>query len=251
MANTGDYLGDLTWPEARDRLADANAVVLPIAAGAKQHGRHLPLNTDQRVMEALLEDLVASRDVVVAPAVLHGWFPGFSGYPGTGIETAAVFQSYVMEIAQSLLKHSIQRLLILNLGIGRATGLPLGIVARELRSYHKLAVLVVSWEDLESEAVAEFSDQLRGGHADEMETSIMLALHGDRVDMTQAVMDYRQAAEPQIGYRPGSFEFDPTSPDSGVYGDPRLASVDKGERLLAIMKDRLRTALDQFVTAAS
>ena len=245
-SRAGSYLGDLTWPEARNRIAAASAVIVPFAAGAKQHGPHLPLNTDQRVMETLLARVVEQHDVIVAPPVLHGWLPGFRDYPGTGLDDASVFQDYVGGIARTLARHGARRIVFLNLGITRATGLPLAIVARDLRSTLGLPTLVLSWDDLESDEAAALASQQRGGHADELETSVMLAIDPDAVRMDRAVTDYRTTRGPQIGYAPGHFDFDPDDPASGVYGDPRLASAEKGTKVLQIMTERLSAALTQF-----
>ncbi len=106
----------------------------------------------------------------------------------------------------------------------------------------RLPVLLISWDDLESAEVAELAEQRRGGHADEIETSINLYLQPERVHMERAVTDYRGEPASQIGYAPG--KFDPA--ESGVFGDPTLATAEKGERVLAIMRGNLLEALEQF-----
>ena len=88
-AHSGHYLGRLTWPEAREAFAKTPIVIIPFAAGAKEHGPHLPMNTDQAVMEHLVETALESRNVIVAPPILHGWFPAFREYPGTVVADAA------------------------------------------------------------------------------------------------------------------------------------------------------------------
>jgi creatinine amidohydrolase/Fe(II)-dependent formamide hydrolase-like protein len=68
--------------------------------------------------------------------------------------------------------------------------------------------------------------------------------------MERAVTDYHGADAPGFpGYRPGDFSRTPGDPDfseTGVFGDPRLASVDKGRRALAIMRTQLLKALRGF-----
>lgn len=238
----GRYLGQLTWPEATTALQDLPIVLLPFAAGAKEHGPHLSMNADQVVMEYLLDAVVESMAVLVAPPILHGWFPAFRDFPGTEVADPGVFQNYVREVAESLIRHGAQRLVLLNMGVARATGLPLGVVARDLHVDHGLPVLLISWDDLETDEVAEFSEQRRGGHADEIETSLNLYLQPERVYMERAVADYRGDPARQIGYAPGKF----TAEESGVFGDPTLATAEKGERILAIMRSNLLEALQQF-----
>lgn len=238
----GAYLGALNWVEAQDALA-TRVVIIPFAAGAKEHGPHLPMGTDHLVMEHLLDAAVREREVLVTPPILHGWFPAFRDYPGTEIADSAVFQAYVMAVAESVMRHGAKRLVFLNTGISRASGLPLSIVARDIRVNHDVPTLVVSWDDLETSEALALLEQKRGGHADEGETSIILHLRPDLVDMQRAVSAYRGEPVTQIGYRPGKFNRD-TEP--GLFGDPTLATPEKGEKLLGIMRQNWLRALDQF-----
>ena len=130
-AQAGAWLGDLTWEEAAQRLP-STLVIIPFAAGAKEHGPHLPMNTDAVVMHYLVEAAVSERDVVVAPPILHGWFPAFRGYPGTEVADGSVFAAYVRAVADSLVAHGARRIVFLNTGISKATGLPLMMVFSKL-----------------------------------------------------------------------------------------------------------------------
>ncbi len=249
----GAYLGELTWPDAEARLREAPLVVIPFGAGAKEHGPHLPLNADQRVMEYLCQRAIDSLPVVVAPPILHGWFPAFRDYPGTEVADADLFARYVYEVARSLVRHGAQRIVFLNTGITRATGLPLAIAARELRVELGTPTLVVSWDDLETEEVAALADQRAGGHADEIETSIHLYLQPELVSPALPAADYRGVGGKDYpGYQPGLFSRDPGDPaysETGYFGDPILASAEKGEAVLAIMTRSWLAALRGFAQA--
>src|SRR5258705_6798463 len=120
----GAWLGDLAWPEAEVRLREAPVVVLPFGPAAKEHGPHLPLNADAKVMDYLCEQAIRSRPVVIAPPILHGWFPAFRQFPGTEVADRAVFIRYVEEVARSLVRQGGRRLVFLNTSISRAAGLP-------------------------------------------------------------------------------------------------------------------------------
>jgi len=246
----GAFLGDLTWTDAEERFGIAPVVILPFGAGSKEHGPHLPMNADAVVMEFLCQVAVDSLPVLVAPPVLHGWFPAFRDFPGTEVADPAVFQSYVMEVAKSLVTNGARRLVILNTGIERATGLPLAMVAREIRVQTGVPTMLVSWDDLETDEVEALQEQSWGGHADEMETSIHLFLQPNLVRMNEAREgEPALSGPPGPGYRPGLFSRDPDDPaysTSGVSGDPTLATAEKGERLLAIMTTEWLKALRAF-----
>ena len=100
----GVHLGDLSWRQAEERYATTPIVVLPFGAGAKEHGPHMPMNADRVVMDHLVNAAVESRDVIVAPPVLHGWFPAFREFPGTEVADPGVFQDYIFHVGMSLAK---------------------------------------------------------------------------------------------------------------------------------------------------
>ena len=250
VASEGAYLGHLTWPEAERWIEDAPIVIVPFGAGAKEHGPHLPMNADQVVMEYLLDQAVENQPVLVAPPILHGWFPAFREFPGTEVSDPQVFEDYVMGVALSLAKQGAQRIVFLNTGVTKATGLPLSIVAREIRVQTGIPTLVVSWDDLETDEIISIQEQETGGHADEIETSVNLYLQAERVRMELAVRDYGdRAAKDYGGYRPGLFSRDPSDPRysaTGVFGDATLATREKGKKVLDIMSREWLKALSAF-----
>jgi len=247
--SAGAYLGDLAWPEAERLLKEAPIVIIPFGAGAKEHGPHLPMNADAKVMEFLCDRAVEELPVVIVPPILHGWFPAFREFPGTEVADPDVFAAYVREVARSLVKQGTQRIVFLNTGITRATGLPISIVAREIRVETGTPTMVASWDDIEPPEVEELADQLVGGHGDEMETSIHLYLQPELVDMDKAVQDYRGAGEGYPGYRPGLFSRDPNDPaysETGLFGDPTLATAEKGARALELLSGQWLQILRRF-----
>jgi creatinine amidohydrolase len=250
----GAFLGDLTWPEAERRLRAAPVVILPFGAGAKEHGPHLPLSTDRIVMEYLVAVAADSLPVVVAPPILHGWFPAFAQFPGLTIDDPDVFWHYVLESARSLVKHGARRIVFLNTGVARSTGIPIALAARTLYSQERVPTLVVSWDDLETPATKALTTERGGTHADDLETSIVLALRPELVHMDRAVRDYRvsDTTVAYPGYRPTDYSRRAGDPDystTGLSGDPTLATAEKGRRALAIMTLQWLKALRGFASA--
>lgn len=249
----GAYLGQLTWPQAEARMKTAPLVIVPFGAGAKEHGPHLPMNADAVVMEYLCRQAVDSLPVLVAPPILHGWFPAFRDYPGTEVADPGVFREYAHQVALSLVKRGAKRVVFLNTGISRATGLPLSVAAREIRTETGTPTMVVSWDDIEPAEVEAIQDQDAGGHADELETSIHLYLQRDLVRMELAVTDYGdRSGPPYPGYKPGLFSRDPADPaysETGLFGDPTLATAEKGRRVLDLLTREWLKALREFASA--
>jgi creatinine amidohydrolase len=249
----GAYLAELTWPQAEARLREAPLVVLPFAPAAKEHGPHLPLNADAKVSEYLCARAVESLPVIVAPPIHHGWLPAFRAFPGTEVADPSVFIRYVDAVARSLIRSGARRVVFLNTSISRAGGLPLSIVARDLRVDLGVPTLVVSWDDLETDASRALETQERGGHADEMETSIHLFLQPGLVQMDRAVTDYGDEPRKYYpGYEPGLYSRDPRDPAhsaTGLSGDPKRASAEKGKRALEILTEQWLEALRGFAAS--
>ena len=251
----GAFLGELTWTDAEIRMRETPVVVIPFGGGAKEHGPHLPMNADQKVMEYLCQQAVDSVDVIVVPPILHGWFPAFRGYPGTEVADPDVFERYVFEVAMSLVRQGAQRIVFLNTGIAKATGLPLSIAAREIRTETGTPTLVVSWDDLETREIDALRTELMGGHAGELETSINLYLQPELVHMERAVVDYGDRERQDYpGYKPGRLARDPIDPgftETGLFGDPTLASAEKGRLALEILTRQWLAAVRGFSEAAT
>lgn len=248
----GAYLGELTWPQAEKKLATTPIVIIPFGAGAKEHGLHLPMNTDQMVMQYLLDKAIEKHDVIITPPILHGWFPAFRDFPGSEVSDPNVFSQYVFQVAESMARQGAKRILFLNTGISKATGLPISIAAREIRAQTGITTLVVSWDDLETAAITPYIQQKSGGHADEVETSIYLFLNPQKVDMSLAQKDYRKGIKKiSAGYQPGKFSRDKNNfsfSKTGASGDASIATPQKGEKILSIMTQRWLDILTEFST---
>lgn len=114
--------------------------------------------------------------------------------------------------------------------------------------------MVVSWDDLETAATKALTTQRGGTHADDLETSVVLALRPDLVHMDRAVRDYRASDTTTTypGYPPTGYSRRAGDPDysaTGVSGDPTLATPEKGRRVLAIITQQWLKALRGFASS--
>jgi creatinine amidohydrolase len=246
----GVFLSDLTWSEAGERFGGGAVVVMPVGASAKQHGPHLPLDTDARIARALAEGVMAALPVVVTPAVTYGYYPAFRDWPGSTHLSAATFQAVVTEMAESLARHGVRRIGVINTGV--STEAPLQLVSRHMREAHGLKMAVADIRALGRSADGALQ-QAGGGHADERETSLMLAVAPEAVRMDRAPGQLAQASPPRnpfhwpVTLRPevpvddafGARDLSPT----GATGAPDLATAVKGEAILEAMVADLVTGL--------
>lgn len=240
-----NFVEHLPWDEAARRIARGAAAILPIGAAAKQHGLHLPLDTDRIQAERLSSELAADVDALVWPALTYGHYPAFVEYAGSISLSAATFEAVVGEIASGILGHGCRALFVLDTGI--STRAPIERALARLDAGHVLHLKIHDGPRYRRTAV-ELARQGHGSHADELETSLMLALAPERVDMSRA------EASPMIAQAmPGRLtQTDRASPNysrSGSFGDPTLATLEKGEALLAAMREDLAEQAAAFLAA--
>jgi creatinine amidohydrolase/Fe(II)-dependent formamide hydrolase-like protein len=207
------FIEPMHWDEVARRIGDGAVAILPIGAAAKQHGFHLPLNTDRLQAE---------------------WLAG---------RMAEKIDALVREVAGQILGSGCKKLLVLNTGI--STLAPVDRALARLAS-ERVKHLWIHEGPRYPRVARQLAEQSHGSHADELETSLMLALAPHLVDMTRA------EASPELKQEtPGALTpSDPKSPNysrSGSYGDPTRATAAKGEALLAAMLDDLHEQAAAFI----
>src|SRR5919206_1887015 len=111
------FVGHLRWDEIARRIAAGAAAILPIGAGAKQHGLHLPLDTDRIQAEFLASKLAGRIDALVWPTLAYGHYPAFVDYAGSISLSAVTFEAMVTEIASQIVRHGCRALFVLDTGI--------------------------------------------------------------------------------------------------------------------------------------
>jgi creatinine amidohydrolase len=215
---------------------------VPIGAAAKEHGPHLPLKTDWLVARELARRVALELPVVVTPVVSVGYYPAFVGYPGTQHLRAETFGALLTDVFEALIRHGVTRIAVVNTGV--STEAPLRVVVRDLYARHRVRIAVADIRTLGRTAGVALGQAL-GGHGDELETSLVLAIDPGAVRMERAEPDYGQTREAPatVFYQPTVFSGDPASgPDyskTGVRGDPTRATAAKGEAILAAMAREL------------
>ncbi|HJW74078.1 MAG TPA: creatininase family protein [Thermoleophilia bacterium] len=240
---------EMTWPEVRDVAREDRVVVVPVGT-LEDHGPHLPVDTDVRIIEAICERACSRTpdQVVLLPAVTHGYAPHHRDFPGSINIRWDVFVEHLRDITGSLVGHGFRRFVLAN---GHGSNSPLVNMAARLTIVdHPEAIAcdyfyLISPQGLEAvKGVRE--SEFPGGmaHACELETSIYLALAPALVQMDKAEKDI---SFPPSDYfyidwvnGPGSMmEYWSTLSRTGTMGDPTLASAEKGRVLLDAAVDEL------------
>jgi creatinine amidohydrolase len=169
---------------------DMSAMVALLPVGAvEQHGPHLPVRVDAAINAGIVaravESLAPDAPVLVLPALPIGKSDEHLAYAGTLTLSHETLARVWYEVAASVFRAGCRRIVFFNSHGGQPQVME--IVCRDLRVKLGMFAVGCSWfritdaDDLFSAAEQEF-----GIHAGEVETSMMLHLHGDLVDMAQA-----------------------------------------------------------------
>src|SRR5476651_2585569 len=113
----GLFIESLAWPEAEAALKSVGTIVVPVGARCKEHGLHLPLNTDWIIAEYLARRIAEQCRVVVLPTVQYGYYPAFVEYPGSVSIGEATFRDCIVDICRSFAGHGAKRFYVLNTGL--------------------------------------------------------------------------------------------------------------------------------------
>jgi creatinine amidohydrolase len=228
-APRGVLLWDLTWVEAEAVLTPDAVVVLPLGAASKEHGPHLLLKNDWLLAEYYKERVLAAADVVIAPTLGYHHYPAFVEYPGSTSLSAETSRDVVVEICRGLARFGPRRFYVLNTGV--STVKPLRAAAEVLAAegiLMRFTDIIAMAEPIEKQV----SEQPGGTHADEIETSMMLYMKPETVDMSKAVRDWAPKTKPGFSRTPdGPGHYSET----GIWGDPTLATREKGEKVVEHM----------------
>lgn len=234
-------LATLTWPEARQALERARLGIIAVGA-CEQHGPHLTLATDLEIACAFARRLAADLGdmAVLCPPMHYGLSEHHLEFPGTLTLRPATFISLFTDLAESLARWGVSRVLVVNGHGGNVDALRLA--ARAVRRDLGVIVGSIMWSRLAADVIASRVTSHSYGHACEVETSVAMALaphcvHVDRID------------EPGGRSRPDPLTDPPSAradlpvwlhewTDDGALGDPRLASRQFGQDVTSVAYER-------------
>ncbi len=217
------------WPEVEDRIAQGTVAVLAIGA-CEQHGPHMALTTDTDMAHGLARLLANALSALLLPPVAYGDAWNNDAFPGTISLSPTTLTAMIDDIGTALSRMGVRGLVTVNGHFGNRA--PIARAAAMIES-RGLPVLTLDYPGLESLA-AQICDTPPAGHgfmhADEFETSVMLAVSPDAVQMDRAAATYPVFPD---GFAAMQLrDFNPT----GVFGDPRPATAAKGHAFLEGLK---------------
>ncbi len=235
---------EATWPEIQAAIQRGCIAILPVGAH-EQHGPHCALSTDTIICSGLAARLAEALDALLLPAIPYGETWNTEGFAGTLSLSFDTVRSIVFDLGKGLKRQNVRALVVVNGHFGNH--MPIELACRSLTADHSLPCIQIDFPGLERIA-AEVCESKPAApsfyHADEFETSLMLHLLPQGVQMDKA--------QPEYPAFPPTFGMEPMQLDrfniSGVFGDPRSATAAKGELLLKKLTEESLGIIQEFLS---
>ena len=233
----GVKLETLSWIEAEQWFASNPVVVIPLGAAAKEHGPHLPLNNDAIIATWLAEEIRQRLPVVIAPLINVSYYPAFIEYPGSISLRRETARDVIMDTCTSLAGFGLSRFYVVNTGL--STLQPLSEAKKLLNE--NVALEYLDLDEALRSLPAGLLEQRYGSHADEHETSLMLHIAPEVVNMSLAVDDGAEG-EGRLTRNQGQGLWS----RSGVFGQATLATPAKGRVIAQALLEHVLEQIKVF-----
>jgi creatinine amidohydrolase len=231
------FLGEMTNPEVEAFLADHHVVLIPTGS-TEQHGPHGPLATDTIVPTEIARRIAPALGAVVGPPVTYGLSYPHAGFTGVVSLRQSTFAALIEDLCENYARMGFRRIVFLNGHWDNTYPIAYACAnAAERLPAGTRAFPITYWDSMNAEETGEFFIL----HANRSETSAVLAIDADLVDMDVANAElppFPEASAPTAVHtaffypNPGSIKW---ASKSGTWGDARDASVEFGERFLDVL----------------
>jgi len=224
----------MTAEEFSKALEKVDTVILPLGS-VEQHGPHLPTGTDTLIPIEIARMVAERIGALVAPPIFYGNSVSMKGMSGVVTVSPEALSAYLLDVCKSLAEQGFRKIVIMN-GHGGNTQV-IDFIGHRVREETGAIVVRVDWWRIAHREIT----QVCGSpvmHADDGETSVMLACRPELVKMDRAVGDdkFERMVEKLTGGKPENMPkiyltFRQLT-DTGVLGDASKASVAKGRRIV-------------------
>ncbi|MCU9848981.1 creatininase [Defluviimonas sp. WL0024] len=253
MPQTSPFASELTWPVYDEKVRHgATPILIPIGS-MEQHGHHMPLHVDVLLPTEFARRAALEVGGLVAPPFTYGYKShqksgGGNHLPGTTSLDGATLVAALRDVIKEFARHGVRKICLVNGHFENSWFIVEGIdiALRELRwdGIEDMKIVVLSyWDFVDKDTIARLYPNGFPGwdleHGGVLETSLMLALYPELVNLKAAV-DIDPATFPPYDVYPVKPEW---TPASGTLSSPKEATAEKGEILLKVCSAGIAGAL--------
>lgn len=236
-------LQDMNQRQAEAQIKEDTIALLPIGA-TEVHGNHLPLGTDTYLAEGIARKVaqrIGEDKCLILPTVAYGQVWSLRETIGTIDVPDEVLTPYLVHIAMSMYRAGVRRFAFINAHVGNANAMK--AAARRVYAQCDMKIYAFTYPEAEKIIDAVCTSERphpKYFHACEIETSYMLYLYPERVDMSEAVCQY-----PAV---PSGIDVLPTPwtdfMHTAVLGDATAATAEKGKAIIEAVIENIAAFLD-------
>lgn len=252
-----------TKDQIREAARDNAMVLLPVGI-LEEHGPHLPVNTDNVIAYDIAvqaaEKIKDKIPVMVLPCVWAGYHgKELENLPGSVRVKPKTLFYFVYDICESLVRNGFRKIVIIN-GHGQNPAI-LQFVSRCIANDYDVNILVTYPMSMIGKEVGKqvktSPEGGAGGHACEVETSLVLALREQLVDMSKAPKG--DLCRHRTKFFSGdlfpehdvlNFGYFSTwaaqGSKSGVLGEPSYATAEKGKAFVEAIVQNYEELLTEY-----
>ncbi|MCX2929463.1 creatininase family protein [Mycobacterium sp. CVI_P3] len=245
-------LEKMTSPEVRAAIDGGQDTAVIAFGSLEQHGEHLPIGTDAFLGDEFGHRVAAHLNAILIPTVRVGFAEHHMPFAGTMTLSKETVRRIAVEYAHSLARHGFRRIVFVPTHGGNIEPLAHAVQdCMELKGVSVISVVSNFSRQVLQEGTVGVAANLgippeeSGAHAGEWETSIMLKLTPDLVQMDRAQAGYTgdmgAGVEALLADGTPIDELTPT----GVLGDPRRAEADRGEAYIQALTNVAVSVLEE------
>ncbi|MGB9724894.1 MAG: creatininase family protein [Nitrososphaeria archaeon] len=221
------YALEINRKDAEKYINDS-ILILPLGS-LEQHGPHLPLGTDSYTAEEISVRVASKIDnSVILPLLPYGYAWVWKDIPLTISLREKTLKELIKDIAFSVYRFKPRALLVINGHLANESALK--YAARDIADEIPLKLFYFSLPEIDKFPMDSKPSELTI-HAEEIETSLMLTIRPELVNMKSAFAEYPKKPK---SYGCSALSLGSLS-KSGVFGDPSVATKEKGELYMKIM----------------
>jgi creatinine amidohydrolase len=246
------FLGEMTDPEVRAALERTQTIIVPTGS-TEQHGPHGPLLTDAIVPTEVGRRVAERIGALVGPPINYALSYPHVGFTGVVHIRVPTFMSLIEDLCASYASIGFRRIVFLNGHYDNTYAIAYACATAAERMPADVHAFPVNyWDGMTADEAGEFFGPTTGLHANRGETSAVMAIDPDLVDLDAANAELPPFPE-VTNQAPVHTAFFFSAPGSvhrasrsGTWGDAREASVEYGRRYLDVVTDATVRVLDDI-----